>query len=234
MIVLATLATLAAACNPVSPTEPRSSVPGVVATATPSTPPALPTPPPFLNGPSTAAFNEIKAHGAGATSLRFTIPVSVPSVTALTSIGKGKFTVTSIAADGSVNDPLVDVTGSYAGTVLFDARTGEHSVAFRIEASGPWTVAIWPATAAVGWPVSAKLTGQGDDVFGVAPPPIRPVALEISNTDPGLFALIGYDANGPDVIVDEAGPYTGRAQLATGTTLLAIRSNGAWSVVPAH
>jgi len=183
--------------------------------------------------PSQAAvdtFKPISLTGKGAKIPKFTIPATAAAIAIIAAKGADNFAVTSLAADGTDNELLVNVTGNYAGTVLFDAQDSEHSVAFRIETSDSWTITIKPVTSARTWDGASNLTGQGDEVVQIRPQSAGLVALNIANKGHDSFVVTGYSANGPDLMVNEIGNYGGQVQLADGSFLLAVNSDGSWSI----
>ena len=54
------------------------------------------------------------------------------------------FAIVTLAEDGSNGDLLVNTSGNYSGTVLFDEQDGQHSVGFEVTADGAWTITIRP------------------------------------------------------------------------------------------
>ncbi|MDP9271333.1 MAG: hypothetical protein M3P14_10255 [Chloroflexota bacterium] len=95
----------------------------------------------------------------------------MPAIATITERGTSNFVVTSLAADGSQNELLVNVIGSYSGTRLFDADAGQHSVAFKVESTGSWTIVIKPVALASAWNPAKALSGRGDNVVRLLPPP---------------------------------------------------------------
>ena len=193
-----------------------------VPTATTETPTASP-----------ATFKPISLKGRGSMVPKFSIPDGASAIATISEKGSGNFAVTSLAADGSQNDLLVNVIGNYAGTVLFDAQSGEHSVALKVESGGTWTIAIKPVTAARVWNGTSKLAGQGDDVVVVAPASSGLVTLDITHSGTANFAVTGYSENsGSDVMVNEIGKYSGQVLLAKGSFLITVEADGAWTIAP--
>ena len=177
-------------------------------------------------------FKPITLTGKGAKVPRFTIPATAAAIATISAKGSDNFAVTSLAADGSDNELLVNVIGNYAGTVLFDAQDSEHSVAFRIETSDSWTITIKPVASARTWDGDSKLSGKGDDVVQINPASSGLIALNITNKGQDNFVVTGYSDNGPDLMVNEIGNYTGQVQLADGSVILAVNSDGPWSIAP--
>jgi hypothetical protein len=206
--------------------------------ATPAaTLPVEPTAPPVTLLPATPeptvadAFATISLKGSGNKVPKFTIPDDQAAIATITYSGSGNFAVWSIAADGSENDLLVNVIGRYKGTVLFDAESGVHSVAMRVEASGSWTIVIKPVTKARIWAAGTTATGSGDDVIQLASPPFGLVTSVIKYKGSGNFAVWSYSTSGDrELLVNEIGNYSGEVQIPSGTYLVAIEADGPWSI----
>jgi hypothetical protein len=229
-LALAAALLLAACQGPVSPTtslpqgsNPPGSPTGPVESAAPSAAPSV---------VPTVAFSPITLSGKGAKVPKFRIPDGAAAIATISANGSDNFAVTSLAADGSENDLLVNVIGSYTGTVLFDAAVGQHSVAFKIETSESWAVTLKPVSSARAWDGASKLSGKGDDVVRIAPSSAGLVTLNITHNGSSNFAVTGYSANGADLMVNEIGKYTGQVPLADGSFLLTVQADGAWTVTP--
>ena len=206
------------------PATPRPTV-AAAPTATPE-----PTLPPTAEPTAAPAFAPITLTGSGSKVAKFTIPEDAAAIATISSTGSSNFAVWSVAADGTKNDLLVNVIGRYAGTVLFDVSFGEHSLAFEIDASGSWQIVIQPPTAARIWEAGAPGTGTGDDVLLLEVPPSGLVSSTIKHTGTSNFAIRSYSPEGGDLLVNEVGAYSGEVIIPSGTYLLAINADGAWSL----
>jgi hypothetical protein len=198
------------------------------ATATPFVEPSTPTP-----APTVVSFTPIKLSGRGNKVPKFTIPADTAAIATISEKGSSNFDIISLAADGSENDLLVNVIGNYAGTVLFDANVGEHSVAFKVESNGSWTITISPLTAARKWDPTNRLSGKSDDVIQVSPPTSGLTTATITHKGSSNFAVIAYSqSTGTDLLVNEIGNYSGQSALPDGTFLLQVEADGTWTVSP--
>jgi hypothetical protein len=207
---------------PATPTPAPTATP--VPTATPS-PTAAPTP--------VLDFQPISLSGSGSKVPKFTIPEGVAAIATITNKGGGSnFAVWSLAADGSKLDLLVNVIGNYSGTVIFDTTSGQHSVAFSVDSSGSWTITVKPLQLARSWDSVSKLSGTGDDVILLQAPISGLTTATLTNAGSGNFAVWAYSATSGGLLVNEIGSYNGEVQLPSGTMLLVINSNGAWTVTP--
>lgn len=178
------------------------------------------------------AFTPIQLSGKGAKVPKFSIPEGTPAIATFTYRGSDNFIVSSLAADGSENDGLVNVIGNYNGTVLFDENDGVHSVAFKIETTGSWTALIEPVTKAPVWDGSAAYKGTGDKVVHLSPPSSGLTTATFAYRGESNFIVTGYSSSGADGLVNEIGNYSGDIALPDGTFLITVESEGGWSITP--
>lgn len=182
--------------------------------------------------PAAAAFSPITLSGSGAKVASFTIPASAPGIAVISASGSSNFVVESLASDGSTNDLLVNEIGRYAGTVLFDADAGEHSVAFKVDADGSWTITVKPITSARTWSPSSSLSGAGDDVLRLVPAASGLKVVALKHSGESNFAIWGYGSGGSALLVNEIGSYSGETTLGSGTSLVQVTADGSWSMTP--
>lgn len=183
--------------------------------------------------PTTASFAAITLEGTGKKVPRFTIPANSAAIAEATYSGAGTFAITSVAADGNTNDLLVNTTGAYEGTVLFDA-SGEQTVAFEVDATGAWTIVVKPVSSARIWDGTATLTGNGDDVVQISPASTGLVTLDLDYKGERNFAVtaIAGEADDADLLANATGTFTGQVLLPPGSLLLTVRASGPWSAKP--
>ena len=216
----------------VTPGAPLASQPAAV--ASPPPPVASPAPSGAPQAPSAAPvaeFSPIALSGSGAKVARFSIPDGSAAIAKITASGSAdNFAVESLAADGSQNDLLVNTIGAYSGTVLFDQNAGVHSVAFRITASGRWTIKIEPVTSARSWDGTGTLSGKGDDVVAISPPASGLTTITATHMGTANFVITSYDSSGSNLLVNEIGHYSGQTTLPDGSFLLSINADGAWTI----
>lgn len=205
--------------------------PGATPTATPATEPQ-PADTPEVATPAAAVFATIKLTGKGDKVAKFTIPENEAAIATFTNKGDSNFIVESLAANGSTNALLVNVIGSYKGTVLFDTALGEQSIAFKIGSNGSWTATIKPISAARAWSGTDKLTGKGDDVVLVDPPISGLTTATFTYRGSSNFVVVSYTTGDSNLLINEIGTYTGQVQIPDGTVLLAISADGAWTATP--
>jgi hypothetical protein len=226
-VAVAVLALAACAASLTSPGAsspaqgPGSAAPLESATLEPTRSPSL--------APS---FAPIMLSGKGNKVPRFTIPEDEAAIATITNKGSANFMVTSLAADGSDNELLVNEIGNYSGTVLFDASSGQHSVAFKVESDGTWAITIQPLSAAKVWDPTTPLAGRGDDVIAVSPAVSGLMTATISHKGQANFVVYAYSPSGQDLLVNEIGNFSGEEAVPDGTYLLQINADGTWTVTP--
>lgn len=153
----------------------------------------------------------------------------------LTSITKSVIVEIAMTAEGPVEAkpvlrnggrvfPWVDTIGPWSGTV-FQEKEFKPIVGAKVTSSGPWNITVKPLVSAprvtrgatsmviqlkraTRGVVTKKFTHQGQGDFKVFP---------ISGKGMSGFAL-----------VEETGPFTGRAVLPPGTRYVAITASGNW------
>jgi hypothetical protein len=207
----------------VPPTPPGSDKPASAAPA------ATPSEDTAVAPPGKAAFSPITLKGKGKKVAKFKIP-SAAALAQASYTGSNNFTITSVAADGSPNDLLVNTIGTYKGTVLFDAGIDQHSVAFKVEATGSWTIVIKSVADARDWNGSGTVKGSGDDVVQISPASSGLVTLDLSFKGKDDFALTSFSIDGGDLLANEIGNFTGQVLLPDGSFLLSVRADGGtWS-----
>jgi hypothetical protein len=124
----------------------------------------------------------------------------------------------------------VNVIGNYSGTVLFDEPG--HSVAFEVEADGPWTISIKPLASARVWNPAGGLSGRGDDVVRLSPASEGLVTLSLTHDGESNFAVTSYGADDRNLLVNEIGVFAGEVALPAGTLLLQVEADGSWTGTP--
>jgi hypothetical protein len=126
---------------------------------------------------------------------------------------------------------LVNTIGAYTGTRLInEGFQAQGVVAFKIEASGPWTMEVAPVANARRWDGADILAGETDDVVIIADgltPGLAPVTF-VHDGD-GNFAVWAYGTT-TDLVVNEIGPFNGETLLPEGTILIDVQASGPWSM----
>jgi hypothetical protein len=175
-------------------------------------------------------FEPIALSGDGPATAQFSIPEGSSGIATIVNQGEGPFSVWSIGADGAKQDLLVNVVGAYSGIRLFHAI--EHSVLFAVESDGTWSIEVQPIAAARTWDVTEPLTGDGSDVVVVLPPTSAETGTVVIYEGDSTFALDAVTRGGDEHLVDELGAFRGDVVLPSGTSLLDIDADAAWSITP--
>lgn len=193
-----------------------------------------PTEEPFVEDPTPApvTFETITIKGKGNKVAKFKIPEEAVGIATITHSGSRNFIVSTVDASGDETDLLVNEIGKYKGTVLFDESAGAHSVAFKIEASGSWTVVIKPLLSATNWDGVDTLKGSGDAVRELVPPSDGFVTLAMTYKGDGNFIVSAYSPDGIELLVNEIDSFKGEVLLPDGTFLLEVSADGPWSANP--
>jgi hypothetical protein len=134
------------------------------------------------------------------------------------------FVVESLDSSLQEVDLLVNVIGSYSGTVLMDVQEGQETARLKIQYPGTWTVVLRPISAAPEFKTTAA--GTGDRVFKYLG---EAQGLRITNRGSGNFIVTTYGDSG-DLLVNEIGNYSGEVALGAGPELIQIQSDGRWTL----
>lgn len=214
----------APAPSAVSTTQPATEAPATLApTEVATTPAQAPSPPAPVAKPAVYS-------GVGSKLLKISKGEEA-MIVVISGRGSSNFAVTNLGADGEQYDLLVNSIGSYQGTRLIDAREGEQTAAFKIEATGfRWTIALKPITQARSWSGSSPLSGKGDDVVLMPPGTWGALdAAKFAHTGSSNFAVKAY-GDSIDLLVNEIGRYSGEVQVPADTVLFAIDADGGWTI----
>jgi hypothetical protein len=176
-------------------------------------------------------FDDIELEGRGDSIERITIPPEAVAIAQVEYRGDRYFGLTSLAADGSSNDLLVNTVGAYEGTVLFDLN--EHSAALEVSATGPWSIVIRHISKADRWDPSTTLGGGTDMVVVVDPSITAFYAARIQHIGDGYFGVFGYGERN-SLLVNEVGDYEGEVIIPSGTIVLEINASPGtfWTIEP--
>jgi hypothetical protein len=150
-----------------------------------------------------------------------------PSIAHVTHSGSGHFSVKNYNPEGKRIDLLVNTTGSYDGVVPIDFMAGEHTVQFRVEADGEWTIEILDLMAARAKDIPGMIGGSGDEVVVINGG--SPHVATVRATGSGNFALWSY-GNSYDLVVNERAPYQGSVTLDPHNFFLVISADAPWSL----
>ncbi|MDP9841690.1 hypothetical protein [Streptosporangium lutulentum] len=144
--------------------------------------------------------------------------------------GESNFIVWAVNQRGKKQDLLANTIGPYKGTVLYNSTAGSAIAALEIKADGAWTARFKPVTKARCW-CAGTIRGEGDQVLKLSPTRgLRTVSA--AHKGESNFIVFGYTRVGPygDLLFNKIDAYKGNALLPTGTRLVTVKADGAWSL----
>ncbi len=213
---------------------PSSSVAATSTSAGPSRPsPVSPssgvvggTPTPTELGPR---FAEID--GVGNATRRVTVPAHRPVILYAVYTGSSSFIVEAKTANGRSLGTPVSAFGTYRGTTIVDAQSGDLTASLKITTDGSWHVELYPITMGYAWDAKSPLKGTSDEVLIVPGGLAVPQPVTVSNVGASNFVVTAYTP-GAHLLVNELGVVTSQAVLPAGTQILSVTSDGQWTVTP--
>jgi hypothetical protein len=179
---------------------------------------------------ATPPFQPIVLSGDGPATAQFSVPEESSGIATIVNDADGPFSVWSLAAGGTKQDLLVDVAGAYAGMRFFEAT--DHSVAFAVESDGSWSIEVRPLSDARSWDATDPLFGNESAVVSVVPRTSAKAEIIVIYDGDGAFALSALTAGGRQHLIDEIGAFRDDVVLPTGTYVLEIDADAAWSITP--
>ncbi|MFC0864316.1 hypothetical protein ACFHYQ_18645 [Sphaerimonospora cavernae] len=153
-----------------------------------------------------------------------------PGLIRLTHDGESNFIVHTIDPRGKTGEYLVNEIGRYDGTVLYNDYGTKGTIGLEIRADGRWTATFLPVQKARCW-CGATIRGQGDQVLKLSPTRgLR--TMHAAHDGEANFIVHGHTRLGSfsDLLINEIGRYRGKVVLPTGTRLVTVRADGAWTL----
>ena len=139
--------------------------------------------------------------------------------------GESNFVIWSLDTSLAQSGLLVNTIGSYSGLSEFGFSYGSKKTkAFEVTAEGDWSITVRPISSA------PKLTssGSGDGVFkysGGVP------LWKITHSGDSNFIVWQYCTSGrSNLVVNTIGAYRGTVRGLSGTCVVAVSSEGAWTI----
>ena len=146
----------------------------------------------------------------------------------ITHQGRSNFVVSALDGSGTMLDLLVNEIGGYAGVRLLDVR--RTPAALKVQADGAWTITIKVAQKAPRW--SGRGSGKGAAVLVVDGGAVTGLTtVTITHQGRSNFAVFAYGDGVYDLLVNEIGSYSGEVVVPSGTVLLDVQADGAWTIV---
>ena len=146
----------------------------------------------------------------------------------ITYSGGDNFAVENYDDQGNQIDLLVNVIGSYKGTVPLDFLENESTTRLQITSSGNWTIELLPLTEVRQETIPSQISGVGDDVVylnGTTPDLLKVEASSARDN----FVVWSYGSD-RTLLVNEIAPYTGTVIIPSDTKILVIQATGKWSL----
>jgi hypothetical protein len=182
---------------------------------------------------------------AAAVSLVFVAPIAANAnqtvtgegnaTVALTGITKSVIVEISMTAEGPVEAkpvlrnggrtfPWVDTMGPWSGTV-FQEKEIKPIVGAKVTSAGPWTITVKPLASA-----PRVTSGSTSMVIQLKKATRGVVTKKFTHQGQGDFKVFPISGKGMSgfALVEETGPYSGRAVLPPGTRYIAITASGNW------
>jgi hypothetical protein len=202
--------------------EPIASATRDVPSERATTPPTT-TPPPPKPTPLPA---DVTYKGRGNKVVKLKAPTTdYPTFAAITHSGSSNFAVWSVGPDGEHLGLMVNAIGSYKGTRPFNL--GGEPGTLRIEARGSWTIVVKAMPKAPMWP--ATTSGKGPMVLRVKKTPAQ---AKVTYKGQSNFVVNVYGET-PDLLVNAIGKYSREIEIPAGTDVIAVDTEGSWTMKPA-
>ncbi len=175
-------------------------------------------------GLSTALADQI-VRGEGIASAKLA-PITEPVIVEIRSEGDGPVKVKPVLKGGGKTFAWVNSIGPWAGTV-FQEQESKPVIAARVTAPGPWSVVVKPLARA------PKVTrGVNSQVIQLKKRASGTLVKKFTFQGQGLFKVFPISAKGMSgfSLIDQAGPFTGKAYLPPGTKYVAVVATGPWQM----
>lgn len=218
----------AVATSTTAPTQVPTDTPIPTVTFTPaptSTPKPTPTPLPTYTPEPTQAPIILTGKGNQVVDVK---KPDGPMLLHTKYTGSSNFFVYNYDVDGNQMDLLVNVVGSYEGTVPLDFEQGQATTRFEVKGSGSWEFTIMPLSMIRLETIPGTFTGKGDDVVAIYGG--TPDTLTVDAKGKSNFFIYGYGRTGTDLVVNEIAPYSGTSILSKDTQVLVINAEGPWTI----
>jgi hypothetical protein len=193
----------------------------VAATAEPTTPrPTTTTSTTTTVAPTTTVPAPIVFNGRGDSVVN--LPDTSAYVATITHTGRSNFAVWTLDSGLAKTDLLINTIGKYAGRVAVSLRP--EATALQIDADGSWSISLLPLLQGSRL-VRDSLSGHGDDVLAV----VDTAVFTIQHNGSSNFAVWLYNTDGPDLLVNEIGAYSGSVPVR-GPAFLVVTADGEWTI----
>lgn len=124
----------------------------------------------------------------------------------------GQFSVASHELDGTVRG-LVDASGQYSGSILFDFINDEKTIQLEVSSQGQWSIDILPLDYAQIGSINNPVPGKGDNVILFEG---HPTSIRVDIKGPqSKFRVWGYGASS-QILAIGASPYSSTVLIPSG------------------
>jgi hypothetical protein len=163
--------------------------------------------------------------GRGSKVVKLALSDDHTHIATITHDGASNFAIWSVDGKGNNLDLIVNDIGSYKGVRPLDFV--DTPVALKIEADGAWRVVVRVAEKAPLW--RGKASGKGPAVYRVDPSALTGLpTVTFTHRGSSNFVVWSYD-DGPELLINDIGRYSGETILPQGTDFVAIEADGAWT-----
>lgn len=153
-----------------------------------------------------------------------------PSIVDVVRDGGGHFSITSFSSSADYLELLVNVIGPYEGKIVMDLLgfDDEEASTLEINASGPWSITIYPFDQAYVNEMEApgQYENNTDDVILVEGSSQTATFTAAAHH----FGVWGVSDSDIDLLVNEIGPYEGKVMIPNGLFLLIVNAESDWIV----
>jgi hypothetical protein len=140
--------------------------------------------------------------------------------------GSSNFIAIGYSSDMNMNDLMANEIGSVSGSTLFGVGyfKSDKTKFIEVTASGDWTITLKPVSKA------ANFSGSGSGT-GVYKGNIKAGKKTITYDGESNFIVYQWCTNGTsDLLANEIGSYRGSKLVKGGSCLIAVQSEGTWSI----
>ena len=152
-----------------------------------------------------------------------------PAVVRITYDGRGPLLVWTHDENGKREVMLTNSLGAYHGNSLIDFQGPQRTLRLEVRTTEAWQIELLPLSAARREPVPGVIRGTGDEVVLLDASQAAEILTADASTAWGNFTVWAY-ADPAHLVINAVAPYTGAVPLPPGTTALAIRAIGPWSL----
>lgn len=167
--------------------------------------------------------------GRGNTVVRLEPLAHLANIATIEHRGEQGFSVWSVDRGGEDIEQLVATRGPYCGVVPLDFSA--EPAAFRVTADGDWRVETAPLDSAKSWTGRERVDGSGDSVLALDDPRADPVRARVRVSEGSHLAVWSWGER-RELLARQDAPSVARIEIPADAVVLAVRTDGRWSVAP--